>query len=388
MRWNSENGVPRGSKNGSGAIIRMCMRSGPIAAGRGHGTYMLHYAARTGPTPVPFRMTDRDSTPPARSTARRAWLVAIKVLVSTVLLTALLTQVDLGRLWRDTRTASLPWLAVALTLYLAQTLVATWRWRILLTAQQVPVSFQRLANSFLVATFFNNFLPSNIGGDVVRITDTARDAGSKTIATMVVLIDRLIGVLGLVAVAAGGATLVARGSDALGPVGPGMLWLALFAGLAISAPVVMVPDGAARLLRPLRAFRREWVDDRITTLTAALARFRAAPTSLVACFAGAIVVQSTIVAFYVAVAWALRIPIPAAHLAILIPVSFIVQMLPVSVNGFGVRETTFGFYFARLGLPLESALALSFVGAVLIMLFSTLGAVAYLSRARAAKPAR
>jgi hypothetical protein len=55
-------------------------------------------------------------------------------------------------------------------------------------------------------------------------------------------------------------------------------------------------------------------------------------------------------------------------------------MLPVSVNGLGVREATFGFYFTQLGLSLAAALALSFVGAVLIMLFSASGAVVYLVR--------
>src|SRR4029079_18158833 len=59
---------------------------------------------------------------------------------------------------------------------------------------------------------------------------------------------------------------------------------------------------------------------------------------------------------------------------------FIVQMIPLSMNGFGVREATFGFYFTHLGLPLESALLVSFVGAALIMLFSLSGGVAYLGR--------
>ena len=51
----------------------------------------------------------------------------------------------------------------------------------------------------------------------------------------------------------------------------------------------------------------------------------------------------------------MRIPIGFAELAVIVPVTLIVQMLPVSMNGFGVREATFGFYFTRLGLPLESA---------------------------------
>ena len=69
-------------------------------------------------------------------------------------------------------------------------LVSAWRWGLLLNAQGLVFSFSRLTSSFLVATFFNNFLPSNIGGDVVRIADTAPAAGSKTLATTVVLIDR------------------------------------------------------------------------------------------------------------------------------------------------------------------------------------------------------
>ena len=61
------------------------------------------------------------------------------------------------------------------------------------------------------------------------------------------------------------------------------------------------------------------------------------------------------------------------------------EMVPISVNGFGVREATFGFYFTRLGLPLESALLVSFVGAALIMLLSLAGGLTYLFR-RAAAP--
>jgi hypothetical protein len=68
------------------------------------------------------------------------------------------------------------------------------------------------------------------------------------------------------------------------------------------------------------------------------------------------------------------------HLAVIVPVSFIVQMAPVSVNGFGIREAVFSFYFSRLGLSIESAMAVSFTGAVLIMVFSLSGAVAYVAR--------
>jgi uncharacterized integral membrane protein len=66
-----------------------------------------------------------------------------------------------------------------------------------------------------------------------------------------------------------------------------------------------------------------------------------------------------------------------------VPISFIVQMLPVSMNGLGVREATFAFYFTRFGLPIESGVLVSFVGAAVIMLFSLSGGAVYLSRLRA-----
>ena len=55
---------------------------------------------------------------------------------------------------------------------------------------------KRLTESIWVSLFFNNFLPSNIGGDVVRIADTAPAAGSKTLATTVILVDRVLGLVG------------------------------------------------------------------------------------------------------------------------------------------------------------------------------------------------
>jgi hypothetical protein len=55
-------------------------------------------------------------------------------------------------------------------------------------------------------------------------------------------------------------------------------------------------------------------------------------------------------------------------------------MLPVSLNGLGVREATFGVYLTQVGVKLESAVALSFIGAALVMIFSMTGAAAYLAR--------
>ena len=322
------------------------------------------------------KTTSDTASPPSR--ARTLVISAIKIAVSAGLLALLFARVDVARLWSVARQASAAWLGAALLLYLAMILASAARWGVLLRAQHVRLPFSFLTRSFLVATFFNNFLPSNIGGDVIRISDTAKAAGSKTLATTVVLIDRGLGLLGLALMAATGASLMQR--MAVGPVGPGMLWAGFGAGAIIATPALLMPETATKLLKPLRVFHQQWVDERLERLTYALTRFKETPAALAACFVGAVVVQGILVAFYVAIARSMNIPIGFAELAVIVPVSFIVQMVPVSVNGFGVREATFGFYFTRLGLPLESALLVSFVGAALIMLFSLSGGVAYLRR--------
>ena len=325
---------------------------------------------------------DANGVKPTPSAARRIAVPLIKLLVSGGLIAALLWRIDGAQLLRTAGTAAPAWLLVSLAIYLAMILASAWRWGALLAAQHVQLRFRELTSSFLVATFFNNFLPSNIGGDVVRVTDTASAAGSKTLATTVVLIDRGIGLLGLVFVAAVAAS-AGRRSGAAGPLGPAVLWAGLGLGAIAATPALVNPHAFARLLHPLRVLHPEWISERIARLTSALVRFRETPAALVRCFAGAVLVQLLLVVFYQAIAYSLHVDIAFSDLAFIVPVTFIVQMLPVSMNGFGVREATFGFYFTRIGLPLESALLVSLLGAAMIMVFSLSGAALYIVRRRA-----
>ena len=308
---------------------------------------------------------------------------SVKILVSGGLLYWLLSKIDRAELWETLRHASPVWLVLALALYFCVMLISAWRWQRLLEAQHVAVRFGHLLGSFLVASFFNNFLPSNIGGDVIRIRDTAAAAGSKTRAATIVLLDRAIGLIGLVFVAALGATIATELGDRE-PFNPLWLWAGMAGGSIAIMFVLLYPKMIGALLRPLRMFHQEWVGLQISRLVHAMEKFAQAPWALVQCFGGALLVQAVIVGFYAAIAYAMHIPMPAVHLAVLIPMSFVVQMLPLSVNGFGVRESIFAFYFARLGLPRESAIALSFLGPALIMLFSVSGAVALALRKKPA----
>lgn len=309
---------------------------------------------------------------------RRALVWLAKIIVSAALLGVLFARVDVATLWAHARGASPGWLAASLGIYLLMVVLSAWRWGVLLEAAAVDVPAGRLIVSFLVATFFNNFLPSNIGGDVVRITDTAPEAGSKTLATTVVLVDRALGLTALLVVAAVGAFF----AWLTGRYVPGSRWLWLACGGLIASAifVIAMPDFVSHLLAPLRALNKPWVTTRAQRLEEAVMRFGKAPAVLAGAFGAAIVVQITIVAFYLLTAKGLSVPLPLLLGAVLIPVSLAVQMVPISINGFGVREAVFAFFFRRFGLPADAAVALSLVSTGMVMGLSLIGGLLFVKR--------
>lgn len=318
----------------------------------------------------------------SRPAARRTLLLSFKVAVSVGLLAWLLLRTDVPELAARIAGMDLLWMLSALAVYGAMVWVSALRWRLLLAAQDVRVSRWRLSESFLVATFFNNFLPSNIGGDVVRVTDTAPYTGGKTLATTVVLLDRALGLLALFAIAAIGSLLAAE--RGLAVPGAAYLWVVLVIGAVALVPVLRRPRLFVGVVRPLQRVRAGWIIERLYTFGGALERFGRQPAQVGLAFAGALVVQVLLVAFFLCTARSLAIPLGVVSAAMTVPVALAAQMLPISIGGFGVREAVFSWYFVRLGLDISAALALSLSSAGLILLFSLSGGVLFLLRRRQA----
>jgi uncharacterized protein (TIRG00374 family) len=311
--------------------------------------------------------------------------VLVRILVSAALMYFVLRSIDLAALWLRVKGMNPAWIVLALLSYVFIQAVNVWRWRRLLRAQHVDVPTGTLRESMWVSLFFNNFLPSGIGGDVIRIADTATAAGSKTLATTVILVDRVIGLSAMILVACFGAFA----ASLVGIHVPGARWLWIVAGASVvlAIPVIVIPSLTAFLLRPLRLLKRPWVDERVQRLDDAVGRFRETPSTLFGAFGGALVSQVTVVVFYLLTAEGLAVPLPILLGAVLIPVSLAVQMVPVSINGFGVREAVFAFFFRRFGLPIDAAVALSLVSTGLVMGLSLVGGLMFLRRRRPTSPA-
>jgi glycosyltransferase 2 family protein len=309
---------------------------------------------------------------------KRSALVGVKLMVSVALLAYLFSITDTAALEQRVRSADLLLLAAAAACYFTMVALATWRWRLLLETIGVDAPLRRLGSSYLVATFFNNFLPSNIGGDVVRVRDGSRLTGSTTASLAVVGIDRILGFAALYALAAAAFVLG-------GPVERELAGArAVLTGLALLfltlAYLYFRPGTTRRLLSAARLDRFPWLLEQFETAHGAVHSFRASLGPVLLALVVSLALHAILVWYYVSIARALRIPLTVSAAFLMVSLCTLLQAVPISFNGWGLREGLFTVYFSQVGLPRDSALAFSILGAGLSVVLSLSGAVAWLAR--------
>jgi uncharacterized protein (TIRG00374 family) len=309
---------------------------------------------------------------------KRLALLGAKIAVSLALLTYLFSTTDLRALEERERSADLLDLLAAVLCFATMLLVATWRWQILLRALGGSAPLRSLTASYLIATFFNNFLPSNIGGDIVRIRDGSKVTGSTTTSLAVVGVDRVLGFGALYALAA--AAFVVAPPLIRGLAGARAVLIGLALLFAFLAYVFFRPGTARRLLALTRLHSVGWVRAQFEAVQGAVHAYRARLRTLWAAGFASLVLQALAVFYYLAIARGLGVPLRASAAFLMVPLCTLLQALPVSFNGWGLREGLFALYFSQVGLARDSALAFSLVGAGLMVLLSLSGAIVWMTR--------
>jgi uncharacterized protein (TIRG00374 family) len=310
---------------------------------------------------------------------KRTALVAVKVAISTALLAYLFWTTDLHALEERVRTADLVDMLAAVLCYVAMLALAAWRWQVLLRGLGLPAPLRKLTASYLVASFFNNFLPSNIGGDIVRVRDGSKLTGSTTTASLAVVgIDRILGFGALYVLAA--VAFVLAPPVVRGLAGARAVLLGLFLLFGALAYIFFLPGTAGRLMTLTRLDSLPWAHEQFEIAQDAVHVYRRRLGTIVLAGLASLAIQALVVLYFIAIARALGIALPAGAAFLMVPLCTLLQALPVSFNGWGLREGLFALYFAQVGLPRPSALAFSLVGAGLIVLLSLSGAVVWMAR--------
>src|ERR1700735_5352968 len=128
---------------------------------------------------------------------RRILLATAKILVSAALRYFSLRKVNLPALCSRLDLASLGWIGLAIAVTFLQIFVGALRWREISAECDAPLTTKQAMRFNLIGTFFNQTLPSSIGGDAVRLWLVARGGAGWRAATYSIFVDRAIGLIAL-----------------------------------------------------------------------------------------------------------------------------------------------------------------------------------------------
>lgn len=307
----------------------------------------------------------------------KRWLInGAKLGVSVGLIAFVLSRVDLGAVMA--RITLLPaWtVAVAFFCLLIQIPIAGWRWWRLSAVLGHALPLPRVIGFLHIGLFFNQILPSGVGGDVLRIWLMRRHSASVMAAVTCVLLDRLVGVASLlVLVACGLPALWTSGADPL-------------ARLSIAVLVALASLGYGTLL--LLGGGWGTVLERLAVLrpirTIALA-FR---SLLVPALGPIMAVSVGLHGLTVLSAWLLAggmgLEVGFLTLASLLPPVFLLLVLPVSMAGWGVREGALVVTLGLAGVAAADAVALSLLLGFGMLATSLPGGLVWLALGRISPP--
>ncbi|HEX2036095.1 MAG TPA: lysylphosphatidylglycerol synthase transmembrane domain-containing protein [Chloroflexota bacterium] len=320
---------------------------------------------RPGRRPVP-------AAPTSAGTGRIGQLgLILRPLVSLVLLAVLFWKFGAGDVWLTLRQADPAWLAFGLAVVVIAIAISAWKWQVLLLAQGLTVPFHRLFASYLVGLFFNNFLPSNIGGDVARVHDVARYTGRGEAAAASVIGERLLAGLALALTAA--AALLFNFRDAAPVAGSVTVALLLFGATVGALASARVRAALGRRFPRLQ----QSVFGRVAREMGTAFGNRGA---LVRVLALSFVFHATVVLLGWVTFVAIGAPVSLAACFLFIPIISAIQLIPVSLNGFGVREGAYVFFFGSAGLAAPQAVAASLLFALLVSVISLAGGALFALR--------
>lgn len=310
--------------------------------------------------------------PPERSgrgDGRSRILTASKLIVGVALLAFLITRTDVGRLVERLESVDLYWLLLVLILPHLGIVLSTLKWQLLLQCVNVTASLGRLVRLYLVGTFFSNFLPTMVGGDVVRAYQLGRESGDHGAVAVATFLERYIGLGALVAL----LPLSLLQSEIV-DAWSGVRWLVLVLVLGYVATLPVLARGATLLPN---AVRKRFAGP-VGTLSEHLGAFLGHPGSLILSGALSLV-------FYVVAAgasWAsihsVGVSVEFTYMLCVIPLVLLGGLLPVSLNGLGITETGYVLVLGAIGVSTEDALAMALILRGRVFLTAILGGVVFL----------
>jgi glycosyltransferase 2 family protein len=285
-------------------------------------------------------------------------------IVGTIVLTGaavayLVWKIDLGTTIDVLREADLWWFVLAVAIMVGTVPALSFRWSVLLREHGVVERLSWLTRAYFVAYTAGQILPTSLGGDAVRVVETARrNPGRTAVITGTVVLERGLG---------GGATVLLGAVGFLLSIGrydvTGYIWLegAFVFGTLLLAYVFFARSARPLLRRAQPLLEKLRLAGPARAFYEAIHAYRARPRLLYGVLALTFVVQAVRVLAIWAVARAVGIELGVRIYYVMGPLLFLVMLVPFTLNGFAVREAFFVSFLGGFGVGADQAFAAGFL---------------------------
>jgi len=308
-------------------------------------------------------------------------LIAVKLLISFGLLYFLISSANINfDELRDTlaKTDPLYVFLAFLTPYLGFYMTSL-RWKGLLEVQGAKIRQPILFKSCMVAVFFNQIMPSTIGGDVIRMYDSWKAGATRAVSISTIVVDRVLGLFALAIFAVLGLFFVQGDFSEAQYVPLAVIAVAMglggFIALVFSPFRVMVNLARAiytKLPGPFGKF--------FGKVDKAVEPFRGRHGSLIRALVISLLMQLNVVLLHYLLSLEIGIELGFFDYFYVVPVALFVMLIPISINGIGVRESMFVFLLGTMGVAKADALVLSLLVFAVFLVHGLIGGLVLASR--------
>jgi uncharacterized protein (TIRG00374 family) len=272
-----------------------------------------------------------------------------------------------------------PMVVLAFGLHAFGFLFSALRWKLILDEYGADFSIPQLIRSLLVGSFFNLFLPTRFGGDVVRVSDTRHIEQGATASLAVIIYERMSGIVALLLFALL-ASLLKIGFIKEMP----LLYVSLLVSLLGIFLLVLAWKKLPRGFLAGIKCRRSWLQkilDKADKFHAIILDFVNHRTLSKKVFFWALLLQLNVVLHYYLIGQALKLGrIPLLDYFFAIPIMLFILSFPVSINGIGVRDLFLIQLFTYYGYPAQVAIAFSLLDVAFNLLLGIGGGLIYVFR--------
>lgn len=301
--------------------------------------------------------------------SKKSVYLLIKIIVSGLLLSWLIYSFDWIALLKVLNTAAPGWLVLAGIFIVISMVVSVQKWLLVLKAEGINLPWRQLWKTYWIGIFFNNFLPSSIGGDGVRILLVGRSISNMPCAASSVVIERLLATVGL-ALTGLLAGLITHSNWQV-------VWVFIILFFISSVLLLFLMLGKI----PAWAAKRDGkVSGFICGFLSHGQALRGHGKMIITVGCLSVLFQLTVVAVNYAIFRSLHMDLLGWwDLVYIIPAISAIAMIPIGINGYGIREGAYVFLFASYGVAGSIALVGSLLFAVLVSFLSLYGGILWLT---------